>query len=150
MWSATERLLLSIVVLCLLAGCDQAPETHPPVTTTLQLHTPCDIQRGCVASDETLRVRIHFGLPPRALQPFPLQLRIEEGQTPDEVSVAFSMKGMDMGQNRYRLDHHAGGDWRGNVTLPICTSGRSDWLADVELVFDDRRFQLQVPFVLGK
>jgi hypothetical protein len=57
---------------------------------------------------------------------------------------------MDMGANRYRLIAEASAGWHADITLPICMSGRTDWLADFELVVADRRLQMQVPFVLEK
>lgn len=64
--------------------------------------------------------------------------------------MAFSMPDMDMGANRYRLIAEASAGWHADITLPICMSGRTDWLADFELVVADRRLQMQVPFVLEK
>ena len=61
------------------------------------------------------------------------------------------MKGMDMGWNRYRLNKDAAGYWNAEVTLPVCVSGRSDWVADFDAVAEGRRrVQWQVPFVLDK
>jgi hypothetical protein len=93
-------------------------------------------------------VRVVFGAEPRALQPFPIQVQLEGHQRADSVTAAFSMQGMDMGPNRYRLSADASGGWNADITLPICTSGRTDWVADFELVVTDRRLQIQVPFVL--
>jgi hypothetical protein len=60
------------------------------------------------------------------------------------------MQGMDMGSNRYQLLADGMGGWDGVITLPICSSGRTDWLADFDFLLADRRLQLQVPFVLQK
>jgi hypothetical protein len=57
---------------------------------------------------------------------------------------------MDMGLNRYRMLGDASSGWRAEVTLPICMSGRSDWIAEFELVSAGRRVLLRVPFVLEK
>ena len=140
------RAALSFCALCLLVSCDQPSETGLPLT----LVQPCDAQQGCRAADDSLVVTVSFGTEPRALQPFPVRLQLESESQADAVTVAFSMRGMDMGLNRYRLIADASGVWAADITLPVCTSGRSDWLADFELVVADRRFQLQVPFMLEK
>jgi hypothetical protein len=97
-----------------------------------------------------MAVTVTFGAEPRALQPFPIHIQLEGHQQADAVTLAFSMQGMDMGSNRYRLIADAPGGWSADITLPICTSGRTDWVADFELVVVDRRVQIQVPFVLEK
>jgi len=50
-----------------------------------------------------------------------------------QVLVQFTMKGMDMGLNRYRLVSDGAGRWTGKAMLPVCTTGRTDWLATVML-----------------
>jgi hypothetical protein len=66
------------------------------------------------------------------------------------VEVTFFMRGMDMGLNRYRLDADTRGEWKGRVTLPVCMSGRSDWIAAVALTTAVRKYEVQIPFVLQK
>jgi hypothetical protein len=43
------------------------------------------------------------------------------------------MVGMDMGVNRFHLRRKADQRWQGKVILPLCTTGRSDWIATVEI-----------------
>jgi hypothetical protein len=57
---------------------------------------------------------------------------------------------MDMGLNRYQLITDGAGRWLAKVTLPVCSSGRGDWLAVVEVVTEGRRFAAQLPFVINK
>jgi len=65
------------------------------------------------------------------------------------VLVDFTMAGMDMGQNRYRLAPGEAGRWQGQATLPVCTSGRMDWLARVEVLgADDGTVSADFPFVI--
>ena len=132
-----------------LAACDTVDDTNLPATA-VPVELPCDVQKGCRAENDFLAVTVVFGSEARALQPFPLQMRFERQHEVDSVSVAFSMEGMDMGWNRYQLKGDSMSGWNASVTLPICVSGRTDWLADFELLVDNRRFQLQIPFVLDK
>jgi hypothetical protein len=143
------RVSLLVCVLGLVAACDKTPESHLPVSQ-FTLSQPCDLRQGCRAADASMAVTVTFGAQARALQPFPVHLQLEGDRQADSVSVAFSMQGMDMGSNRYHLLADGGGGWNGDITLPICTSGRTDWVAEFSVVVADRRMQFQLPFVLQK
>ena len=146
--SAARRALFLCATLLLLS-CEKAAETDLPVTT-IPVEQPCDVLEGCRAANDLLSAEVVFGSQARALQPFPLQLRLEGHHEIESATVTFSMQGMDMGLNRYQLAGDAMSAWNASVTLPVCMSGRTDWLADFELLVDGKRFHLQVPFVLEK
>jgi hypothetical protein len=74
---------------------------------------------------------------PSALQPFVLTVRAPEGK---QVYAEFVMQGMEMGLNRYRLERQLNEEWQGRVTLPVCVSGRRDWLLILEV--DGERYAL--------
>ena len=138
--------------LCLLvvAACDRSPQDEPPITS-LAVAGACDILHGCEAGDAGLSVRVQFAAPARALKPFPVSVRTAGSREPVEtVMLTFFMQGMDMGLNRYRLLGDAASGWRADVTLPICVSGRSDWIAEFEFISAGQRRLLRVPFVLEK
>ncbi|HHH43675.1 MAG TPA: hypothetical protein ENK49_06015 [Gammaproteobacteria bacterium] len=133
----------------LLSSCDPAPA--PEVSAQpLRLSTPCNVRQGCRAVGETISARVVFGRQVRGLQPFPVQVMVDSADPIESVSVAFAMQGMDMGQNRYRLNGDTMSAWTASVTLPICSSGRSDWVADFDLLAAGRHYRFQVPFVLGE
>ncbi len=144
------RISRLLCALLFLTACDKASEPDLSVSTPLSVAQPCDLQLGCRAENEQLAVTLTFGTAPRALQPFPLNLRVDDGQNLESVTVEFAMQGMDMGRNRYHLSGDSMTSWNASVTLPICTSGRSDWVADFELIAEGSRFRMQVPFVLEK
>lgn len=50
-----------------------------------------------------------------------------------KVQARFTMQGMDMGFNLYTLRPDAEGVFRADVTLPICVTGRRDWVMTVEI-----------------
>jgi hypothetical protein len=50
----------------------------------------------------------------------------------EDIVVAFSMVGMEMGKNEVRLAR-AGGAWVGTAVLVRCPSGRRDWVAEVRV-----------------
>ncbi len=60
-----------------------------------------------------------------------------------KVEARFTMAGMDMGFNLYTLRPDPEGVFRGSVTLPVCVTGRRDWVMILEI----DGAQLQVPFV---
>jgi len=138
-----------LAALFLLLSCEQSPHTGVPAVQ-LELSEPCDVQLGCRASNEVLAATLIFATDRRALQPFSLKLLIEAGNQVESVSVAFAMQGMDMGWNRYSLSADSAGAWNATVTLPICTTGRADWIADFDLLTAGRHYRVEVPFVLDK
>lgn len=146
----SRRLATSLLALTLLA-CQ--PADHRAPAELLKVQQPCEVDlAGCTASDDKLTVRVKFDKDFAALKPFHLQLTAapESPIQIDEINLEFSMQGMRMGLNKYRLLQAGDNVWTGKVTLPICTSGRSDWLADFDIQADGQRWKMQVPFVLEK
>lgn len=91
--------------------------------------TPCaDLTRGCRIDQASVEARVDRI--PSALQPFVLSVRAPEGK---QLHAEFVMQGMEMGLNRYRLERQPNGEWQGRVTLPVCVSGRRDWLLILEM-----------------
>jgi hypothetical protein len=133
----------------LLLSCEQTRQSPLPVEQ-LALSDPCDVQLGCRAASESLTATVIFAGDLRALQPFPVKVLLEAGDQLESVTVAFSMQGMDMGRNRYSLSGDSASAWNAMVTLPICTTRRTDWIADFDLLATGRHYRLQVPFVLGE
>ena len=142
-----------IVSLCasfLLPACDRQPDQALLPVTQLEVEADCDVLAGCRISGPGLHVEVAFETRPRALQPFPVAVKPSGLKDIKAVSVGFSMPGMAMGLNRYALVSAAGDEWRGEVTLPICVSGRTDWVAEIEMLAPDGRLVFEVPFVLNK
>lgn len=97
---------------------------------------PCDdIVAGCALPQAGLHVR--FDRQPAALQRFRIFLQLPQAR---EVHAGFSMRGMEMGFNRYRLLPDGPGRWQAEVMLPACVQGRSDWLMELEA--DGSRYEL--------
>lgn len=146
--TGVRRLVCALAAL-LATGCGNPPPPELPVSV-LSVPAECDPEQGCPGSAAGLSLQVRFETPAQALQPFPVSARIVSDEPVETVMVTFSMRGMDMGLNRYRLESDAQGVWQGRVTLPICVSGRSDWIAAFELTTATRRYRAQVPFVLRK
>lgn len=145
-----SRFAAYLVILAALAGCDDAAPPDARPLTVLEAPAGCDPLSGCRVSDAGLDLQVRFATAPRVLQPFHLQLQVSGAVTVESVAVTFLMRSMDMGLNRYRLIAGPDGLWQGNVTLPVCVSGRSDWIADFEMVTAARRYRLRLPFMAEK
>ena len=144
----TRKFYTSLLALTLLA-CQ--PVEQIPLTEILELHLPCNIATdGCTVGNDNVQLSIKFDQNFGALKPFTLQLQLDQN-TPlkvDEINLIFSMNGMNMGLNKYRLIQKNDALWVATVTLPICTSGRSDWIADFEIQSINQKWKVQLPFVL--
>jgi nitrogen fixation protein FixH len=135
-----------ILVALLLSGCssDQAAEQM------LKLAGHCDAaSRPCLAQGTagTLTVAVES---PRAMQAFVINATWS-GAPADAVVVSFEMVGMEMGENRYRLQPAGEGKWTGKAVLPLCIAGRSDWVAEVT-VKDGHQVghRARVPFTVAR
>jgi hypothetical protein len=134
----------------LLLACSPQPEPELLPVSQLVAAADCDVLTGCRVGDVDAFIDVLFEIKPRALQPFPVVIQTEGMQDVKAVTVSFSMRDMAMGLNRYALTHSAEGGWQGEVTLPICVSGRTDWIAEFDIQLPDRHVVFSVPFVLGK
>ena len=92
---------------------------------------------------------VRFLQKPQVMKPMGLKLHLNQSKNVRDVHASFAMQGMEMGLNRYRLIP-ADGDWQGEVTLPVCAQGRSDWnmLLEIELEGGVQRFLL--PFTASR
>lgn len=143
------RMLLIACALFVLAACGREPEQELPVQV-MRVDDACDVRQACTVHNGSLSLSVHLGPDMHALRPFPVEVRMANASLVQKVYVAFSMSGMDMGWNRYQLQAGMDDAWHASVTLPVCTSGRSDWIADFELITQRQRYRFQVPFVLEK
>ncbi len=140
-----RRRAVAVLVLSLLSvSCGEDPA---PPAQRLALDSACDVGAGCVVRIGGHRLTVRMAPRRAALQPFELSLSTDLPL--DTVVLDLKMKGMDMGRNRYRLQRTGDGVWRARPVLPVCTSGRSDWLAEFELEAGALRYRLDVPFTVG-
>lgn len=99
-----------------------------------------DLTVGCAHGSGADVVVFGSDVRPNPMQPFKLWLRAPGART---VEASFTMEGMDMGFNLYRLRVDDQGVFRADITLPVCVTGRRDWIMNLRI--DDTR--LAVPFV---
>ncbi len=67
----------------------------------------------------------------KALKPFVVHI-VDKDNVIEQAKVRFEMKAMDMGLNQYVFKKHDDG-WQANVVIPICTTGRRDWLVELDI-----------------
>jgi hypothetical protein len=99
---------------------------------------PCaDPLAGCAFNHRGSAANARFSMRPVPLEAF--ELRVAAAGA-GKVSAEFQMVGMDMGFNRYDLRPVADGVFVSKVTLPVCISGRRDWI--LYLYLDGIRYAL--------
>jgi hypothetical protein len=122
-WTALPLLIIALAALVLWRGSDDIPAA----AVTL----PCaDLAAGCGTRLHGRVVSVGLSGPVRPLQPFQVWVRAAGART---VQARFTMQGMDMGFNVYTLRADGDGVFRARVTLPVCVSGRRDWIMAVEI-----------------
>lgn len=99
---------------------------------------------GCAAHGPGLELKLRFLDQPSALLPTAIEL--SSSAPLSSAAVDFEMVSMNMGLNRYRLEPDNTGMYRAQVMLPVCASGRRDWIARVRAVSDGRSYLAEFPF----
>lgn len=156
------KLLLSLVggVIVVLAGgyvYFQHDEMAADVVYPMSISSAvCATTReACIARHENFgQLSLRFPEPAIYMSPFVAAVEIESGAdaTINSVVLDLQMQGMNMGVNRFSLQPEATrpGRWSGKLLLPLCVSGRSDWLVNVEVGTATGQYQVQFPLQVGK
>jgi hypothetical protein len=92
---------------------------------------------GCAFIHRGTPVSVRFLTQPVALEAFGLSVTAANAR---KISAEFQMVSMDMGFNRYDLRPGKPGEFAASITLPICVSGRRDWMLYLDI--DGMRYAL--------
>jgi len=92
---------------------------------------------GCRFLHRGAEATLRFSAPPAPMEAFRVELQAPDAR---RASAEFQMAGMDMGFNRYDLKPAGAGTLAAPVTLPVCVSGRRDWVLYLDL--DGTRYAL--------
>ncbi|MDO9220017.1 MAG: hypothetical protein Q7T90_03230 [Thiobacillus sp.] len=92
---------------------------------------------GCAFIHRSAPARVRFLAQPVALEAFDLSVTAVNAQ---KIHAELQMVGMDMGFNRYALRRGEPGEFAARITLPICVSGRRDWMLYLDI--DGMRYAL--------
>ncbi len=134
------------------------PDEKPQEVMLLESSNPActPVDSPCSARDQQRTVTLHFPNKVKYLQPFQMQVSVQ-GLTPQEIEkiiVDFKMIGMDMGLNRFTLSPGAAKDnsatYQGEAILPVCVSGRVDWVANIEVMTTNKIYQADFTFKVSK
>lgn len=124
-----------------------------PVSGSLtQVETPTDCEikgEGCPVSIDglgTFLVTMPERVVPLEKFAFEVTPQGEAARSVGEVRVDFEMVGMDMGINAYRLERLADGRYRQDIILPVCTTTRTDWMANLTLRSTEGGYLVRLPF----
>lgn len=93
--------------------------------------------QGCSFTLHGKAAQLRFMAPPAPMRPFKLLVHAPGAR---HASAEVQMVGMDMGINRYNLLPAIQGSFTGDITLPVCVSGRRDW--NLYLAIDNYRYVL--------
>lgn len=133
------RWLFPALVIVLLAGVVVMNRYLRPAQPPQSIACP-NFQHGCGARLDGREVTFGVQGELKVLVPFEVWVKAAKAQT---VQASFAMKDMDMGFNLYTLRPDPQDIFRARVTLPMCVSGRRDWI----MILDIDGQKLTVPFV---
>ena len=132
--------LVPLAVIALIAGVVVSQHLQKASDKPAQMLACPDLQAGCSTLLDDAQVTLGIDGALKVLQPFTVWLKTADA---DKVQASFTMEGMDMGFNLYTLKRDPDGAFRARITLPVCVSGRRNWVMTLEI--DGER--LAVPFV---
>lgn len=134
LWRLFPLVLIALVGVLIWNNQTQQGQGTSRTLACADLHKGCRIDLG----GKAVAVSVSGELKP--LQAF--QVHVDAPKA-TRVEARFTMEGMDMGFNLYTLHADAKGTFQTTVTLPVCVTGRRDWV--MRLSVDGA--QLAVPFV---
>lgn len=111
----------------------------------------CDaVKQTCYAMTDGFWLGLNISGEPKPLKQFQLKVQIKEGSevSLDGIDVQFNMRDMYMGEQRYVLRKLSKTEWQGDVVLPVCTSGRSEWTVELLARTTDQIYQAEFPLQL--
>lgn len=118
-------------------------ETGPRIILGTELN--CNpLKKMCWATGNGVAIGLRLPFQAQYLKPFSTQATIKgiENRNIKKVTITFEMSGMDMGQNQFVLKQKKQvNNYSGDVILPVCVTGRTDWTAKVEVSTVDKIYQ---------
>jgi hypothetical protein len=126
--------LLPLLVFLLLVAFwwQRQPSTVSVTSPVSEAEVHCQpAQQSCIVDTDIGQLQWAVTSDIQYLKPFISQVKIAKRQEIDirQVSIEFLMQGMQMATNRVVLKKVSEDNWQAQSVLPICASGRKDWLA---------------------
>ena len=105
----------------------------------------------CIIETGELKIKISLDENIYYLKPFNVSVIDEDrvNSKLESVQVNFKMSNMNMGINRFRLKNtilkNNAQIWQGKALLPICVTGRADWISEFELETKNKKYSIKLP-----
>jgi hypothetical protein len=140
--------LAIVLVLAAIAvvGYKVSPLLLPKSDLTLAPAAACDLHRQSCRAELPGGGAIELSITPHPI-PVVRPLRVEatvSGLVARKVEIDFAGVSMNMGYNRVTLQPADAGRYVGDATLPVCVTGRMEWLVTLLVETDQQR--IAVPF----
>lgn len=117
----------------------------------------CTIEnKECVVELNEFKVKIIFDENIYYLKRFNVSVLNESSDNIKlkSIQVEFKMNNMNMGVNRFMLKNTGLENnkqvWHGKALLPICVTGRADWLSEFEVETTKNKYLISVPILVKK
>ncbi len=135
-----------LLALALVAGQRWLPEWREARREMLPA-PPCNLHRSICVISLPGGKPLSLAISPRPIAPArPLVVEVATGAAVERVAIEFAGVAMEMGLNRVELQRVAAGRYRGDASLPICTTGRMEWQAVLEIELGGRLLGLPIRF----
>jgi len=135
-----------LLVLIAVVGYKLSPLLLPKADLTLAAPAGCDLHRSSCRIEFPSGGSVELSITPHPI-PVVKPLKVEAavaGLSPRKVEIDFAGVTMDMGYNRLTLLPADTGRYAGETTLPVCVTGRMEWLATLMVETDRQR--IAIPF----
>jgi len=85
----------------------------------------------------------------RPIRPLtPIKVEMQTAANVSSVILDLEMLDMDMGVNRFKLVQEAEGIWKGEIMIPVCATGRRDWVANMLIESEQGNGKVVYSFVV--
>ena len=138
--------IVLVLIVIAVVGYKYSPLLLPKSDLTLTPAAGCDLQQQSCRAELPDGGTIELSITPHPIpvvKPLKVQVTVT-GLTARKVEIDFAGVAMNMGYNRLALQPADAGRFVGEASLPVCVTGRMEWLATL-LVETDRQ-QIAVPF----
>ena len=109
--------------------------------------------KECVVELNGSKVNILFDEDIFYLKPFNVSVTNEnlDNLKLESIQIDFKMNNMKMGVNRFLLKNDKNKSiWKGKALLPICVTGRADWISEIELITKTNKYLISLPVLVKK
>lgn len=141
--------IVLVLILIAIVGYKYSPLLLPKADLTLAPASGCNLNEQSCRAELPGGGAIALTLSPHPI-PVVQPIRVEatlSGLSAEKVEIDFAGISMDMGYNRQQLIEVSADRFSGQVTLPVCVTGRMDWRATLMIESDHRR--IAVPFLFA-